>query len=359
MTSAATDGLTRDIRRWVAEQINVPSQRLTFEVITGGRSNVTSRVLVDGRPRFVLREPPTGHLLPTAHDVLREHHILSALADSAVPVPQPIAARADAQRPCYLMNFVEGASLPDAAALRQWHGGTRLSVVARASAITLRTLHELDIARFSAVARSHEDYVGRQLQRWLQQWLAADAPVAAHAGRLHDELAARRPHGREPGEAQSIVHGDFHVANLLLTQQGGIAAVVDWELSTIGDPRADFGSFLAYLDRHLWSWRLSDLVMTERDRDEFGAVVDAYGDHDITGEDLAYYLAWAHWKLACIGEGVHARYAAGAVPDHASMDLRALAAAIRRHESAADRLLSPVATGMFASYLRPTKELRQ
>ena len=330
-----------DTLGWAASELGVPTAEVRLERITGGRSNITSRVLVDGSVRCVLREPPAGDLLPTAHDLGREYRMISALANTDVPVARPIALRDSGT--AYLMSFVDGVGLADAGELRTWRDGALLEPALVSSAMTLGRLHRVDPAVLGLPKGGRGgDYVGRQLDRWLRQWGASLDPAELSVPALHDQLLAARPAPR----GGRLVHGDYHFGNLLLRDDGQLAAVVDWELSTIGDPRADLGSYLAYLDRHLWSWRLSELSMTSSDIAELGLALNGYGRAE-DDQELSFHLAWAHWKLTCIGEGVLARYRAGAMHGD-SLDLDALSGTVRAHAASARGLLALPAAARFA-----------
>lgn len=341
MTTVGTDADIATTIEWAASELRVPAGSVRLERITGGRSNITSRVLVDGTVRCVLREPPEGNLLPTAHDLGREYRVLTALDGTDIPVARPIALHVSGG--AYLMSFVEGTGLADAGDLRTWRGGSLLNRALTSSATTLGRLHRVVPADVGLVGHGRGgDYVGRQLRRWLTQWTASPDPAAPSVPALHDQLLA----ARSDPLGDRLVHGDYHFGNLLLGDDGALVAVVDWELSTIGDPRADLGSYLAYLDRHLWSWRLSNFSLTSSDVAELGLALNGYGGAGDDGQ-LAFHLAWAHWKLTCIGEGVLARYRAGAMQGD-RIDLDALSGIVRVHAAAAHRLLVPSATARFA-----------
>ncbi len=329
---------------WIAQRIDAAPSSVGLERIMGGRSNLTSRVYVDGKTSCVLREPPTGDLLATAHDLTREYRVLEALQQADVPVARPLGIRAIDGRTSYLMSYVPGTALPDASALRTWSDTVAVRTVLASSAGTLGRIHRCDHEQIGLAQHGRGgDYVGRQLDRWLTQWRSGPAPIADAIPRLHAQLRDCRPKPRRA----ALVHGDYHLGNLLLAPDGGIAAVVDWELSTIGDPLADLGTYLAFLDRDLWSWRLSNGGLSDSDRTELAEALQQYG-HDSSTADaqLDFYLAWAHWKLACIGEGVLARYRASAMAGD-RIDLDHLGWLIRRHAQAADELLASSAADRF------------
>lgn len=285
--------------------------------IPGGRSNLT--YLVDsGAKRFVLRRPPLGNILPTAHDMTREYRVLAGLDRSPVPVPRPLAHCEDAAvigAPFYLMEYVPGsalASVEDA-------GGLSPGQAAQVSADLVRVLaalHQVDYeeAGLADLGRP-EGFVHRQVRRWHEQWERSRTRDLAEVDTLVDLLARRCPPtvGRP-----TIIHGDYRLDNtlIMLRPEPRIAAVVDWEMATIGEPLTDLGMLLVY-----WS----DAGDEERMLVPVAAgvtalpgfftraeVAEAYAR--ATGRDLAdlhYFVALASFKLAVVLEGIHARHLAG------------------------------------------------
>jgi aminoglycoside phosphotransferase (APT) family kinase protein len=290
--------------------------------------------------RIVVRRPPLGHVLPTAHDMGREHRVLSALADSAVPVPRPLAMCADEEvigAPFYVMDYVDGRVLrnvEDAADVSAEQAGALSERLVEVMA----AIHLLDIdaAGLSDFGRP-AGYLTRQLRRWGRQWelshsarlRASGAPDAADAssgapayerlvGRLTDRLPDRAPAGGPgPGTppAAALVHGDYRLDNALvrLDPRPEIAAVVDWELSTLGDPFADLGLALVYWvdpdDEERLAIPVGSRVTsapgfgTAR---EFAERYAARTGFDLI--DLDYYVAFGCFKLAVVLEGIHARF---------------------------------------------------
>jgi aminoglycoside phosphotransferase (APT) family kinase protein len=216
------------------------------ELISGGRSNLTYRLDLGGGS-LVLRRPPLGHVLPTAHDMSREYTVLAALGGTDVPVPQVVASCTDLEvigAPFYLMRFVDGLVLrtqEDGAGLTQAQGGQ----LSEALAVMLARIHGVDTAAAGLAGFGRPDgYLARQLARWQRQWeLSATRAVPGYE-RLVERLAAGLP----PSGGGTLVHGDFRLDNTLVTlgDRPAIAAVVDWEMSTLGDPLADLGLTLTY-----------------------------------------------------------------------------------------------------------------
>jgi aminoglycoside phosphotransferase (APT) family kinase protein len=285
---------------------------LTFELIAGGRSNLTYRVTDTAGHAWVLRRPPLGQVLATAHDMGREHRIISALAGTDVPVAPTIGLCTDESvngAPFYVMDFVDGLVARSAEASRtlsveaRTHAGHQIAdVLARIHAVDPAAVGLGDLGRT-------EGYIERQLRRWYKQWENSKTRELPVVDEVHDALAARIP---EQGPA-AIVHGDYRLDNCLLEPDGTIAAVLDWELCTLGDPLADVGLLLVY-----WSDRgdaTSALMETSTALDGFPSRAELIGRYaaasgrDVSG--VGYYRAFGYWKLACILEGVYARYRGG------------------------------------------------
>jgi aminoglycoside phosphotransferase (APT) family kinase protein len=282
------------------------------QLIAGGRSNLTYRLDLDGG-QVVLRRPPLGHVLPTAHDMNREYRVLSALSGTAVPVPKPLANCQDTDvigAPFYLMRYVDGL------VIRTMQDGEILSAEQAAElsdllASMMATIHSVDyeaagLADFGRPA----GYLARQLTRWQRQWeLSNTREMPGYA-----ELVARLGAGLPEFAEGTLVHGDFRLDNTLvrLGTPASIAAVVDWEMSTLGDPLADLGLTLSYWADGSDAFPDMNIGATVTalpgfyTRDQFAA---RYAD--LTGRDVSeigYYIAFGYFKLAVVMEGIYARY---------------------------------------------------
>ncbi|MGX6448997.1 phosphotransferase family protein [Patulibacter sp. S7RM1-6] len=310
--ACAPAGIEQDrVEAWWAEHVAGRPVPLRFELIAGGRSNLTFRVTDAGGRAAVLRRPPVGEVLDSAHDVLREARIVRGLAGSAVPVPEVLAACDDVAvtgAPFYVMDLVEGVVLHDDAAMLAAFGEPERRRVAASVVDGLAALHGLDVERVGlADLGRHEGYVERQLARWHRQWRASRLREVPLVDELHDRLAAMVP----VQQRTSIVHGDYRLGNVIVGPDARVRAVLDWELCTLGDPLADLGYALAW-----WTVGAEEAaahplgpgptsVPGVPDRDE---VVARYADR--TGLDLSglrFHVALAYWKLACIMEGVRER----------------------------------------------------
>ncbi|MEA3183526.1 MAG: hypothetical protein QOJ74_3 [Ilumatobacteraceae bacterium] len=316
-------GITTDqASSWLAANIAAATPPFDYSLIAGGRSNLTYAVIDGAGNRFVLRRPPLGHVLATAHDMAREHRIVSAVGRTDVPVPPVLGICSDASvigAPFYVMGFVDGVVLdgPDRAAelpvsLRPKVSEHLIDVLADLHAADVDDVGLGDLAR-------RDGYVERQVKRWSMQWQQSKTRELPAIDEVARRLSARIPVQR----GVSIVHGDFRFGNCLVDVAAGrVNAVLDWELCTLGDPLADVGYLGVY-----WS---DGEAATARPNDPTPAggflpypdVLERYANR--TGRDLAdigYYIAFSCWRLAVISEGVYARYLHGAMGDGNDVDV--------------------------------------
>jgi aminoglycoside phosphotransferase (APT) family kinase protein len=312
--AAAPSGVHLDaLRGFFAARVGGSGGPLSAVRFEGGRSNLTY-LISDGEHEWVLRRPPLGHVLPTAHDMAREYRVLSALHGTVVPVPRPIAFCDDERLlgvPFYVMTKVDGMVVrrgPDAAALTA-DGARRAS---SALVETLVRVHELDYEAVGLAGFGRPSgYLERQVRRWGQQWERSKTRPLPAAEELLRRLAAAVP----PESGASVVHGDYRLDNLILAldDPGRVAAVVDWEMATLGDPLADLGLLLVYSDpvsslvtgsQHTMSANPGFMTTDE--------IARLYaGRRGLDLDQLDFYVALAYFKLAAIAEGIHARYQAG------------------------------------------------
>jgi len=295
---------------WLAARLPGLAPPLELTQVGRGRSNLTYAVRDAAGARMVLRRPPLGELLPSAHDMRREHRVLAALADTDVPVPRSLAFCEDPAvtgAPFYAMELLDGAVL-DARDPAERLAPAARAAVAGSLARTLARLHALDADALGLgdLGRG-AGYAERQLRRWSRQWAESRTRELPVVERVATALAAGVPPARET----RIVHGDYNLANVVVSRDGAVVGVLDWELCTLGDPVADLGTLLVY-----WP---DDERQALRDRDAipllsaFGSrreLIDAYAAA-APGRDLSalpFWLALAYWKLAIILEGVHARW---------------------------------------------------
>ena len=329
------------VSAWLVANVEGATAPFSYSPITGGHSNLTLTVTDATGARFVLRRPPLGHVLASAHDMGREHRIIAGLQGSAVPVP-PIAGMCTDESvngtPFYVMNFVDGHVLRDVAEVE-----AALDVEARTNASrslvdTMAKIHQVDLvdAGLNELGR-HEGYIARQLKRWYGQWNQGKTRELAEVDRAHDRLIERIP---EQGPA-TIVHGDYRLDNCMVDDRGDVIAVLDWEICTLGDPLADLGLLQVYWtgpDDDASAWTGS--ATTAPGFWNRHQLAERYAE--VSGRDISqldFYVAFAYWKLACILEGVYGRYLGGALGDQDPASLETFKLQVESAATAAiDRL---------------------
>ena len=294
--------------------------RCQVALISGGKSNLTYRVASDAG-EVVLRRPPLGHVLPTAHDMVREYRVQSALEQTAVPVPRMLylgAADGVLGTSFYVMERVIGhicrnelpAGYGDSEPQREAIGHALVQTLAQLHAIVPEDVGLGDFGRPAG-------FMERQLRRWSEQWQRSKVAELPELDALRDRLVATLPTQR----ASTVVHGDYRLDNTILhpTKPGEIVAVLDWEMSTLGDPFADLGALLAYWaepgdDDVFVAARIMPPVTAASGFPTRAQIIESYAT--ITGfdvSDLAWYQAFAYFKLAVICQGIAARAAGGAM----------------------------------------------
>jgi aminoglycoside phosphotransferase (APT) family kinase protein len=313
VTADETPGLDlADLRAYLdRERPGMVAGELSARLIAGGRSNLTYDV-TDGHSAWVVRRPPLGHVLATAHDMGREHRVISALEDTAVPVPRTYLLCEDPDvlgAPFYVMDKVPGTPYRRADQLEAI-GEQRTRDLCLRMVDVLATLHEVDPAAVGLGDFGRPDgFLARQVRRWRKQLDSSYSRELPGMEELHARLEASVPE-QQPA---AIVHGDYRLDNLLVDGDDAITAVLDWEMATVGDPLTDVALLVVYRG-----------VARE---DVAGAVADApnaagfltaqemlarYAER--SGRDLAamgFYVALAYFKLAVVLEGIHYRYTQG------------------------------------------------
>jgi aminoglycoside phosphotransferase (APT) family kinase protein len=280
---------------------------LSAQLVAGGRSNLTY-LLSDGRNRWVLRRPPLGHVLETAHDMGREHRLLAALSPTDVPVPRPLllAGPDVIGAPFYLMTFADGQVLRDRPQLERLDDAAATALATELVDVLAR-LHRLDPGRVGLGDLGRPaGYLERQLRRWGRQLESSHSRDLPELTRLAERLAMRIP----DSQSAAIVHGDYRLDNVVVDPVlGHIVAVLDWEMATLGDPLTDLASTLVWWD----GMRGLDSPVAAVPAD-----VSGYpgGDHLLAAyarqsgldlEPLPWYLGFAFFKIAAIFEGIHFR----------------------------------------------------
>jgi aminoglycoside phosphotransferase (APT) family kinase protein len=318
------------VAAWMHAEVGTESP-LAFQRLPGGHSNLTYRVTDASGRDVVLRRPPLGHLLPTAHDMSREYRIITGLGPTPVPVADSFAFCGDVDitgAPFYVMAYVDGHVLHSADVAGSVYDERQRRRAGESFIDVLADLHDVNPADVGlADLGRHEGYVARQLKRWYGQWQQSKTRELPMVDEVHDFLAARIP---EQGPAR-VVHGDYRLGNCLTDRETGeVRAVLDWEIATLGDPLADLGYVLA-----TWSERSDPHPAVGAPSMTAGfptraELVERYGAR--SGRDLSqidFYVSFSHWKGACISEGVYARYLEGALST-AGVDVEAFVPQVNR-----------------------------
>ncbi|QNP62505.1 phosphotransferase family protein [Streptomyces genisteinicus] len=283
---------------------------LTARLIQGGRSNLTYAV-TDGTNRWVVRRPPLGHVLATAHDMKREHRVISALVGTAVPVPEPVLLCEDDSvlgAPFYVMEFVEGTPYRTAEQLAPL-GPERTRDAVLGLVDTLVDLHAVDpeAVGLGDFGRP-EGFLDRQLRRWGKQLAASRGRELAGIDELHAALGRELPVSPAP----TVVHGDYRLDNVLIGEDDRIKAVLDWEMSTLGDPLTDLGLLVMYSRRLELPGSPISTTAGAVGHPAPEELIERYAAR--SGRDasaISWYTAFAWFKLAVILEGIHYRYTLG------------------------------------------------
>lgn len=308
------------VSAWLEANVEGAKGPFTFEFITGGHSNLTYKVTTSDGTELVLRRPPLGAVIATAHDMGREHRIISAVNNTDVPVPVALAHCEDEsvnEAPFYVMSFVDGIVLHNAEIAEQV-----LPDVAQRMAISNNTidvlaqLHLADPDEIGLGELARKDaYLDRQLRRWQGQWEKTKTRELPDMEEAYALLVEAKPEQRYTG----VVHGDYRLGNMLIDAgNGDVVGVLDWELCTLGDVLADLGYLLN-------NWVEEGESLTEgattyptavggfATREEMVARYIEKTGFEVTNID--YYRAFQKWRLAAIIEGVYARYLKGVMGD--------------------------------------------
>lgn len=332
-----TEGINNElVTEWLVTHVQGFSPPVEFTLIAGGHSNLTFQCVDSNNLSCVLRRPPLGHVLESAHDMGREHKIISALADSDVPVAHTYGLCTDPEingAPFYVMTYVDGLVPHDSVAALTIPVQERYGIGLNVIDILIR-LHKIDPddVGLGDLGRK-EAYLTRQLKRWTKQWEASKTHEVPEMEETNRILAERMP--EQIGA--TIVHGDYRIGNMIV-KHGKIQAILDWELCTLGDPLADVGYLLN-------SWMSADEVEQGPGdqaaisaggfpgRDDICEIYENKTGRDLT--DINYYRAFSHWRLAAIGQGVYKRYLVGAMGKDRGVDLDRQKAGVQKRARAA------------------------
>jgi len=316
-STSPTPGLDlASLERWLSAQLPTACAPFQFEIIAGGHSNITYRMIDANGTRFVLRRPPLGTQPSSAHDMSREYRIQSALRGTAVPVPEVEALCEDSRvigAHFYVMRYVEGTVVDSPSSVA---ATLPLPATRRAAADdvveTLTAIHRVDVDAVELGSLGlRNDFVARQIERMRRTWekvRTRDVPIIDS---LHARLVRHRPAQRYTG----LVHNDYRIGNLILSDAGKVRAVLDWELAAVGDVLVDIGALINNWDGpddsgpDVWMKPAPTRAGGFPDRVEVAANYTRLSGFDLS--DLNYYRALSYWRIAIIGEGMRRRYESG------------------------------------------------
>ena len=301
---------------WIGANTREIEPPFEWSRLTGGTSNLTYAIADKHGRRAVVRRPPTGKLLPKAHDMEREHKILYGLAPTPVPVARPFALCSDREvtgAPFYVMEFCEGVSISDPAGEHVNMSMASRPRIGESMVNAMVELHKLEPADVGLGDLGRpEAYVERQLKRWFDSFQrsheAAQIDLPA-IPRAFEVLSARIP---EQGPAR-VCHGDYGAHNILVADEGDVVAITDWEISTLGDPLADITYFIrGWAGEEVSS---ADEFLDGRPDEGYHTRRELIAQYEsLTGrelKDLWYYIAFNNFKICCIVQGVYARFQGG------------------------------------------------
>ena len=312
----------RRVSDWLAANVAGARAPFRFEPITGGHSNLTYKVTDAAGELFVLRRPPLGAVLATAHDMGREHKIIAAIGrHTSVPVPPALGLCQDTEvngAPFYVMKFVAGHVITDSTtvarlftpAQRAECGAALIDVLARLHAVEPDAIGLGDLGRKDA-------YLPRQLHRWRTQWENSKTRELPAMEEVHSALVEMMPLQKDA----AIVHGDYRLGNCITGDDRQIHAVLDWELCTLGDPMADIGYLMnnwaepGEVGGTAAAAASPSAAGGFQSRAEILAIYARKTGRDVSNVD--YYRGFQYWRLAAIVEGVMARYLKGVMGGNA------------------------------------------
>ncbi len=320
---AATPGIAPEaVGQWLTGVVPEATGPIDFARVGDGRSNLTYTATDAAGRSWVVRRPPLGKRLRGAHDMAREFQILSALSPSPVPVPEPLGLCSDETvtgAPFYVMERVPGRVLSTVADVEAYDAQRR-AAVARSLVESLVELHRFDVEGTTlATLGPNQGYAERQLRGWWRQWEASHTCERPAVRRIRDALAGSVP----PQRRTALVHGDYRLDNVVVSEEGRVNAILDWELCTLGDPTADLGTLLTYWvqpgDPVEWSVDGEQAPTRAAGLPTRAEVAEAYAEvAGAPATSLVYYEALGCWRLAIIAQGVARRYEE--TPENATLD---------------------------------------
>lgn len=304
------------VETWIKENTEGLTPPFEWTRLEGGHSNLTYLLQDQNGRKAVIRRPPLGKLLPKAHDMSREWSLISSLAPTGFPVPAALGFCADTNITgalFYVMGYSEGRPLYTSEDTKDWVPEDRRVTLAHSFIDTLADLHALDPDEIGlGDLGKKEDYIGRQVKTWYRSWQSSIEPAKFDDARAHELRQYFLDHQPEQGMAR-VVHGDYGFHNCLIGADSTVSAVVDWEISTLGDPLADLGYTLK-----TWPENEQDVAESPGAPTSAGGfpyraeLAQRYADRTGCSIDmLDFYIGFNHWKSAAILHGVYARYMAG------------------------------------------------
>ena len=304
------------VEAWINSHVRGITPPFKWTRLEGGHSNLTYLIEEESGRKAVIRRPPLGELLPKAHDMSREWALISSLAPTGFPVPAALGFCDDKSVTgalFYVMGHVDGRPLYTAEETSEWVPTERRVTLAHSFIDTLADLHALDPDEIGlGTLGKKEDYIGRQVKTWYRSWQASVEPAQYDDPRAHELMQYFLDHRPDQGKAR-VVHGDYGLHNCLIGADSTVVAVVDWEISTLGDPLADLGYTLK-----TWPESETDIEESPNAPTSIGGfpfraeLAQRYADRTGSSIDkLDFYIGFNHWKSAAILHGVYARYLEG------------------------------------------------
>ena len=303
------DFFNTQIRELIVENIEI-DKNFQYEQFKVGRSNITFKIF-DEENSYVLRRPPYGNKLESAHNMSREYKIIDELSKNNLKVPKPIFLYTEkdiTEDDFYIMEYVEGKTISDNIEAKLLSSDEK-QTISNSFIETIADIHNFDVvnSKLNDLGK-HEGYVERQLNRWTKQFEAQKVREIQDLDFATEMLFQNIPKQQKI----SIVHGDYRLDNVRVNN-GKVAAVVDWELCTIGDPLADLGTIIASWSNSkekdtpfIYSPTLSDGFLS---RSELLEIYSNNSDLDL--KNIEFYVRLSYWKHAMIMEGVYVRYSRG------------------------------------------------
>ena len=304
------------VEDWIKENVKGLKPPLKWKKLEGGHSNLTYMINDFEGASAVIRRPPLGKLLPKAHDMSREWALISNLAPTGFPVPKPLGFCDDLDITgalFYVMGFSEGKPLHSA---KEASNSIRLddrATLAYSFIDTLALLHSLDPDEIGLGELGRkEDYIGRQVKTWYRSWMASIEPANYDDKRAHN-LQEYFLSSKPDQQTASVVHGDYGFHNCLIGDDAKVSAVVDWEISSLGDPLADLAYTLkSWPEAHGDASSSLDLPSSIDGLPLRKELIDRYQKQTgLNVDQLDFYFGFNHWKSAAIIHGVYARYREG------------------------------------------------